>query len=193
MRLITLKAAVSVASLRGQQLAMEGRQETADLLFEVTLATVHPLLDEETEAQTGWLQAARLLTDGERRLVLDGLGVSRGGQCQTRLAAVLDLPEIASIAALDEVHDAIGATIAIGAPRYNAGDIRGCCIVYWATMQALLAAPVFRGIPQYARALAPIKAMLERQPPPLPLSDAGIDAFAWDLRHAFDATLKLVA
>jgi hypothetical protein len=112
-------------------------------------------------------------------------------QGELRLAALRDLPEITMLGSLDEIHTFISGAIGIGAPRYNAGDIIGCCTVYWATMVALVSAPVFRGFPGYAKAMAPLREIVEQTPPPLPIIGQGIDEFAWQLRHALDAVLAI--
>jgi hypothetical protein len=93
--------------------------------------------------------------------------------------------------ALEDLHEAIANAISVGAPRYNAGDIAGCCTMYWATIQAMIFAPVRRGFAGYARAMAQLKAVAETEPPPAPLDSRGVDMFAWDLRHAFDAALRV--
>ncbi|MBF6592342.1 MAG: hypothetical protein IVW57_17665 [Ktedonobacterales bacterium] len=190
-RLAAFKAAFDGVYHRAQALAAAGRIEAAEAAAETALRVAHALLGDETETQpVGWLRVARLITDIERPLIVDALGVSRAGQCLARLAIALDLPEVASLGNREEIGAVIGAAIAVGAPRYNSGDVRGCCAIYWATLQTLLAAPIFRGISGYARAIAPMKALAELPPPALPFDEAGIDAFAWELRHAFDATLK---
>ena len=49
-----------------------------------------------------------------------------------------------------------------------------------------------RGFPGYARALAPIRQVHEAEPPAHALDPAGVDAYAWALRHAFDAALRVI-
>ena len=67
----------------------------------------------------------------------------------------------------------------------------GCCTVYWGTIQSLLGAGVARGFPGYARALAQLRPISEAEPPTLPLDASRADEYAWTLRHALDATLRV--
>lgn len=155
------------------------------------LDSLHALLQADGEQLLGWWRAAVLLSDQNHAMLLDTLGASPLEQGELRLAALRDLPEITMLAGLDDIHAFIHGAIGIGAPRYNAGDIVGCCIVYWATMMALVAAPVFRGFPGHARAIGPLREIVEKAPPPLPVIGQGIDDFAWQLRHALDAVLAI--
>ncbi len=147
----------------------------------------------ETEAQSGGLRAMLALSDTERRLALDAAAASAMDIYLVRFETLLDVPDIVSISSVEEVHAAISAAINIGAPRYNAGDVLGCCTMYWATMQAIVSAPVFRGFPGYMRTLAPLRSALEAEPPPLPLTAEGLDQFAWTLRRTLDAVLAMSA
>jgi len=108
-----------------------------------------------------------------------------------RFEALIDVPDVASVGSLGDVQETISAAINVGAPRYNSGDVLGCCTMYWATMQALVLAPAFRGFPGYAKALAPLRAVLETPSSPLPLNADGLDQFAWTLRRALDTTLAI--
>jgi hypothetical protein len=91
---------------------------------------------------------------------------------------------------MDEMRRVISAAIAVGAPRYNAGDIRGCCRIYWTTMYTLVVAPAFRGFPGYERAMGPMQNVIERAAPAIALDTQSIDDYAWALRQAFDAALQ---
>jgi hypothetical protein len=164
---------------------------TATAIYSAALYSLHALLQADDEQLHGWWRAALLLSDLSRGLLLDTLAPSSLAQGELRLASLRDLPEINMLSSLDDIHSIINGAIGIGAPRYNAGDIIGCCTVYWATMIALVSAPVFRGFPGYAKAMAPLREIVEQTPPPLPIIGQGIDEFAWQLRHALDVALAI--
>ena len=155
------------------------------------LYSLHALLQADDEQVQGWWRAALLLSDPNHRILLDTLGAIQLEQCQLRLSALRDLPEVNTITSLEDIHAFINGAIGTGAPRYNAGDIIGCCSVYWATMMSLVSAPVFRGFHGHARAMAPLREIVEQAPPPLPMIAHNADDFAWQLRHALDAVLSL--
>lgn len=94
-----------------------------------------------------------------------------------------------AVESLGEMHHVLAAAIDVGAPRYNRGDVRGCAVKYWATIQTLLAAPATRGFPGHARVLGLLRAADEPDPLPGALDERGIDDLAWRLRRAFDAVL----
>lgn len=155
------------------------------------LNSLHALLLADDEQVQGWRRAALLLSDLNHALLLDTLGASQLHQCELRFAALRDLPEINAVNSLDDIHSLISGAISIGAPRYNSGDIVGCCTIYWATMMTLVSAPVFRGFPGYARAIASLREIVDQEPPPLPIIGQGVDEFAWQLRRTLDAVLAL--
>ena len=160
-------------------------------IYTAALYSLHALLQADDEQMQGWWRAALLLSDLSRGMLLDTLGATSLAQGELRLAALRDLPEITMLGSLDDIHTFISGATGVGAPRYNAGDIIGCCTVYWATMVALVSAPVFRGFPGYAKAMAPLREIVEQTPPPLPIIGQGIDEFAWQLRHALDIVLAI--
>jgi hypothetical protein len=191
LRLAALKAACDQVYRRAYEALTSGTPAVAEATAETALIMTALLLRDDAEVNAlGWQRAASQLTNLRQRIVLDGLGTTRAMLLLVRLAGILDLPDIAGIESTDEIQQTIRAAIAVGAPRYNAGDIRGCCGIYWATQHTLLGAPVLRGIPGYSRTIAPMRELAERAIPPLPLSDDGIDALAWDLRRAFDEALQ---
>ena len=189
MQFAQLKGAVEVVAARGQELLRQERQEAAQV-YETLLLTLHTLLGAEDDLATGWERAALVFTDTQRRLPPDILQLNNLRTWQLRAAALRDLPQIGTVASLDDIHTTIAGAIAIGAPRYNLGDVLGCCTIYWATIQALIVAPVPRGFQGNARALAPLRAAIEVGPGSA--TPSGIDAYAWRLRHALDATLQVV-
>jgi hypothetical protein len=191
---VQLEAVIGVVaetSARVRTLVEVGRVDAAEQVCLTLMYVLDALLASETDSPPAWVRTVRLLANDQQRLALDALDFTSLDQARTRMAALLDVPDIAALGSLGDLHHAIGAAIAVGAPRYNRGDIRGCCTIYFATMYTLVAAPVFRGISGYARALGPLRAALEMTPPPLPLDAAGIDEYAWTLRHAFDAALAI--
>jgi hypothetical protein len=186
-----LKAAIGEVSVRAARLESAGLIERAAEAYVTLLQVLNALFSPAEEQGYGWGRVVPALTDLNRRLALDALAPQLLGQLQTRAAALFDLPDITQIASLAEVHQAIVSAISVGAPRYNSGDIRGCCTMYWATGQALLCAQAVRGFPGYARVLAPIRQVYETEVPTHPLDRPAADAYAWALRHAFDAALQV--
>lgn len=189
-RLAALKTAVLAAGETARDLAARGRMESAEVAYHTLLVTLNELLRGE-ESLRGWQRVAALLAALDSRLPLDALAASRAGELQIRAQAMLDLPDLTVLASIEDIHDTIAAAIAVGAPRYNVGDIAGCCIIYWATLHTILAAPATRGFPGHARALAQLRPVAEAEIPPRPLDAGAIDRYAWVLRHAFDATLAI--
>lgn len=192
-RITALKAAVAEADTRARAFLARNRLDAAESTYETLLVVVRALLSPNADLLHGWQRIAYLLSDTYQRILLDALAPSRMGELQIRAAALLDLPDLLAVASPEAIADAIAAAITIGAPRYNAGDVRGCCIVYWATAQTLVAAPATRGFPGHARALGHLRAALEMPPPAMPFGADGVDALAWALRDAFDAILAMKA
>lgn len=191
--LTAMKASVFEVDARVRVLQTNGRLDAAEACYDTALLVLNTLLVADADTVHGWARAARLITDIRQRLPIDALAPSRIGELQVRTAALLDLPDITSVSSFAQVQDVIAAAINIGAPRYNDGDIRGCAVVYWSTMQSLVAAPAVRGFSGHARSMAQLRAALDQPPPPYPLEAAGTDDFAWMLRRAFDATVRLAS
>jgi len=186
-----LKAATVEADSRAKLWQAQGRHDVAEAIYETLLLTLNALLGAEEEQLRGWQRAALLITDPRARLAVDALGVARLDELQMRVSTLLDLPDVTVLTSMQDIHDALSAAIRVGASRYNAGDIWGCCTVYWGTIQSLLGAAVARGFPGYARALAQLRPISEAEPPTLPLDASRADEYAWTLRHALDATLRV--
>lgn len=190
MRLTAIQASVAMtwsSIIQASQIS----PQTATNVSMVALRSLHALMAADDEQTQGWWRAAYPLTDIDHALLLDTLGTSQLEQCQLRFSALRDLPDIDAISSMEEIHAVIGGAIGIGAPRYNSGDIVGCCTIYWATMMTLTAAPVYRGFPGHARAMGSLRDIIEREPPILPIIGQGVDEFAWQLRHALDAVLAI--
>jgi hypothetical protein len=172
-------------------LATRGQLDAADAAYGAGLLVLYTMLGGDQDALFGWQRVASLLSDTRTRLILDALAAPRISRWQIRAAALLDLPDLTSVASMADIHAVITAAINGGAPRYNAGDIRGCCTKYWATVQSLLAAPAVRGFPGHAKAMAQLRPITELEVPPGEFDAAGIDNLAWTLRYTLDATLRI--
>lgn len=192
MRLTAIHAAVATLWTSIVQSSQIAPQTAANTSI-VTLRSLHALMAADDEQAQGWWRAALALTDVDHALLLDILGATQLDQCQLRISALRDLPELNAIDSMEDIHTVIRAAVAIGAPRYNAGDVLGCCSAYWATMMTLTAAPVFRGFPGHARAMATLREIIERPIPPMMHFAPSLEEFAWQLRHALDAVMAIEA
>lgn len=190
-RLAALQAAVAVADRQGRLLQRSGHLAPAEAVYETTLAALHALLETDVEVLRGWWRVAYTITDTSHRLLLDALTLSPFEQFQTRITSLLDLPDIGGLTSLNEMHEVATAAIGKGAPRYNGGDIRGCCLIYWSAIQVLGTAPVLRGFPGYARAMGLLRPMLDGEAPPAVMSATEIDQLAWHLRQILDGILQM--
>jgi serine protease Do len=189
-RLASAQTAATEALTRARALLDIGEVAGAEMVFETLLATLDLTLREDSEALPASERTLLMITGASRRLPIDALHPARLDQLAMRVAAITDIPELTTLGSMDEMRRVISAAIAAGAPRYNAGDIRGCCRIYWATMHTLVVAPAFRGFPGYERALGPLQNVIDRPAPMVALDAAGIDDYAWTLRRAFDAALQ---
>ncbi len=159
-RLAAIQASVATTWSYTQSPQMSPQVATG--IGTAALHSLYALLQADDEQTQAWRRAALLLTDLGHALLLDTLGTSQLDQCQLRFSALRDLPDIDTINSLGDIQALIGGAISIGAPRYNSGDIVGCCTIYWATMMALVSAPVLRGYPGHARAIAPLREIVEK-------------------------------
>ena len=189
-RLASAQTAATEALTRARALLDMGEVAGAEMVFETLLATLDLTLREDSEALPASERTLLMITGASRRLSIDALHPARLDQLATRVAAIADIPELTTLGSMDEMRRVISAAIAIGAPRYNAGDIRGCCRIYWTTMHTLVAAPAFRGFSGYERAMGPMQDVIDRPAPMVTLDAASIDDFAWTLRRAFDTALQ---
>lgn len=189
-QLAALKAAVIDCGTYASGLQIEGRLDAVEGLYTALHLTTRHLLHAEGTPR-GWQRAALLATDLRIRQTLDALAADRLGELQLRAAALLDLPSLVTVESFEQITATIANAINTGAPRYNAGDLHGCCVVYWGTIQTLVAAPATRGFPNYARAIGQLRVVADLEPPPYPLDDAGVDDYAWTLRQAFDNVLAM--
>lgn len=190
-QIAALKAAVVEIDARARLLLASQDLNAAEASYDTLLITINTLLDAESSSLHGWQRAAQIITDTRARLQIDALAPSRIEELQTRIATLLDLPDLTSVSNQSDINHVIAAAINVGAPRYNDGDIWGCCTIYWGTMQSLIHAPASRGFAGYARAINVFRAAIEAKPSPFPLDAAGVDEFAWELRQAFDEVARI--
>ena len=205
MRLQSLKTTIRGIMAQGDQ--SRGPTER-QMLYLHTCQIFTLLLDAPDEAGAGWSRAAltilrpmttrqsgpmpalttsrSLLSPQRSRPLVEAVGSAPAlAELQESLLTVLELPDITSLASLEEVIAPIEAAISVGAPRYNRGDIDGCARTYFATALTLTLAQANRGFPGQARALDTLKkGLAEAQTAP------DVDARAWALRHAFDRVLR---
>jgi hypothetical protein len=189
-RLASAQTAATEAQTRARALLDLGEVSGAEMVYETLLATLDLLLRFDNDAQPASERTLLMITGANQRLPIDALYPSRLDQLATRVGAISDIPEMTTLGSMDEMRRVISAAISVGAPRYNAGDIRGCCRIYWATMHTLVVAPAFHGFPGYERAMGPMQNVIERPAPLNALDTQSIDEYAWALRQAFDTALQ---
>ncbi len=190
MRLNTVKQIILDADARARSLDMNGRSELQIPVYETCLAALR-IASADDDPQPAWERFMVTLCDTHYRLMLDALDPTPVEQLRRRLASIADLPELTGFGALEDIHALIAAAINVGAPRYNAGDVRGCAALYWTALHLIADAPATRGIPGYARAIAQVRPAIDLEPPAGPFTPAAVDAFAWEMRHALDAAARV--
>jgi|GEM_PF-1169253 hypothetical protein len=190
-RLNAVKALAAQISSRVTQAPGNTRIEVAEASYSTLLLTMHTMLGSDQETLKGWQQVAWLVSNLNIRLLIDMLADNRVAELQVRVATLLDIPDLPPISSLADIHEAIHAAIRVGAPRYNSGDQRGCCTVYWATIQTLLATTPVRGFPGFARALGQLRPIAELEVQLMSLGPEQTDELAWEMRHALDAALEI--
>lgn len=185
MRYSTLRQIITEADTHARALSVS--PETRLAIYEVGLSSLHLALA-ESEQPRAWERVALMLTNRRTRLPVDALDASATEQARRRLALLAELPEITGFASYQEIVDAVGGAISVGAPRYNSGDIRGCAALYWMVIRLMCETPATRGFPGYARLQGHLKSLADAKPHAGTMSHAEADAWAWELRHALDAT-----
>jgi hypothetical protein len=203
MQLLSLKNAIQGSIALAEK---QGSQAERQLVYQHTCQVLTLLLETPGEASPGWPKAALTLLrpQAERQigqfaasgaLNLPGPPLSRPlveliaplslNDLHEHLLTILELPEVVTINAAQDIQNVLEEAIAVGAPRYNRGDIAGCARLYLATALTLVNAQFSRGFPGHARALDTLKkGLAEAQ------MLTTIDDRAWALRHAFDRVLK---
>jgi hypothetical protein len=189
-RLASAQTAATEAQTRARALLDLGEVSGAEMVYETLLATLDLLLRFDNDAQPASERTLLMITGANQRLPIDALFPTRLDQLATRVGAISDIPELTTLGSMDELRRVISAAISVGAARYNAGDIRGCCRIYWTTMHTLVVAPAFRGFLGYERAMGPMQNMIEHVAPSIALDTQSIDDYAWGLRQAFDTALQ---
>ncbi len=159
-------------------------------VYEVALVSLRLALA-ESEQPRSWERVALTLADLRDRLPVDALDTIAVEQAWRRLALLADLPEVTGFASYQDIVALISETINVGAPRYNSGDIRGCAALYWMTVRLIYETPATRGFPGYARLQGHLKTLAEAEAHTGTMSHAEVDAWAWELRHALDATARV--
>ena len=191
-RLATIKAMVAQIQAHMAEVPISARGEAAEASFWTLLMSMHAtLFMPDEEPFKGWQQVVWQLTNLQTRLLVDMLAQSPLGELQARVVTLLDIPDLPPIDDLAAIHEAIKAAIRIGAPRYNSGDHAGCCTVYWATIQTLIATMPAKGVAGFARALGKLRPIAELDVLPIAFAPADVDKLAWDMRYAFDAVLEV--
>ncbi len=188
MRHSTLRQIVTETETRARALSAGSDAQLA--LYEVALTSIRLALA-ESEQPRAWERVALSLADQRARLPVDALDASPAEQARRRLALLADLPEVTGVASYQDIVDLIGETINVGAPRYNSGDIRGCGALYWTIIRLICETPATRGFPGYARLQGQLKPLTDAEPHAGTMSHAEADAWAWELRHALDATVRV--
>lgn len=190
-QLEALKVSVRTVHAHAMVLAADGRPDEGEVAYATLFQVVSALFADPPDEVSGWPRVVPVLTRLSVRLGLDALAASRLGQMQVRAATLLDLPKVTTLATMADIGDVIDRALATGKQREASGDIRGCCTVYWAAGQALLAAHVTRGIPGYTKALAPIRQVHEAEPPTRTLDPGGLRFYARTLQLAFGAAVPV--
>jgi hypothetical protein len=157
-----------------------------------TLTTIRRVLEEQ-EQPRAWERVALSLADQRARLPIDALDALPVERARRRLAMLAETPSIAGFDSYQDVVDLIGEAIKVGAPRYNSGDIRGCAALYWLVVRLICETPATRGFPGYARLQGQLKPLADAEARAGMMSYAEVDAWAWELRHALDASLRVAA
>ncbi len=204
MQLLSLKNAIQGSIALAEK---QSSQAERQLVYQHTCQLLTLLLGTPGEASPGWPRAALTLLRSQAERQTDqfaaaGGALSLSGGQRSRplvelmaplpsnelyehLLTILELPEVVTINSAQEMQKVLEEAIAVGAPRYNRGDIAGCARLYLATALSLVNAQFSRGFPGHARALDTLKkGLAEAQ------LLTTIDDRAWALRHAFDRVLK---
>jgi hypothetical protein len=158
--------------------------------YDLALTAIRLILA-ESEQPRAWERVALTLTDRRARLAVDALDALPVEQARRRLALLAELPDITGFASYQDIVEVIGETISVGAKRYNSGDIRGCAALYWMVIRLICETPATRGFSGYARLQSHFKPLADSEAYAGTMSHTEADAWAWELRRAFDAMLRI--
>lgn len=178
-----------VAEADGRARAFGAVPEARLAIVEMALSCLRQAL-EDTEQPSAWERVALILADQRALIPVDALELTPLERAQRRLRLLTELPEVTGFASFQDVTVVISNAINIGAPSYNSGDIRGCAALYWIIIRLICEAPATRGFPGYARLQGQLKPLAEPDAPIRPMTPQEADAYAWELRHALDATVR---
>jgi hypothetical protein len=190
MRYTTVQRLVAEADTQARALGtnLDGRLA----VYVMTLTSIHLALADgdppsgQLQGLHGWERVTQLLADRRERLPIDALDSLPFDQARRHLGLIAEMPEVTGIATHQELVDLIGEAINRGAPRYNAGDARGCAALYWVFARLIYETPATRGFPGYARLQAQLKPLAEASAAPERMSDSEAESWAWELRYALD-------
>lgn len=185
MRYSSLRPLIAESSTRAR--AFVAIAEARQAIFEMTLSCLRQAFA-DLEQSVAWQRVALTLADQRTPSPVDGLDASGLDRAQRRLALLGELPEVVAFAAPDDLTGLIANAINIGAPRYNSGDVRACGALYWMVVRLICETPTVRGIPGYARLQGQLKPLADAGASGALMTSAEVDAWAWGLRRALDAT-----
>ena len=171
---------------RAVQLRMLRETHDAAVVEETLIQSFFTLVS-NIDDDLGWVRASRILLNMQLPLSLDALARSEKPISALRLNAVLAMPDVTTIESMGVIHDVIDRAISIGAPMYNNGDPGGCATLYWTTALILSYAPTPRGFPGQAKALKPLRQVVDDTQTFISRDLQGMEDFAWRLRRALDA------
>lgn len=187
MRYATLRQIVAEATSHAH--TVESSPEARQAVYGMALGALRLALDDDAQTE-GWARVARTLTTRDR-LPVDALNSSPADQARRRLALLSELPDVHGFTSFQDVVDLIGQTISKGAPLYNGGDPRSCAALYWMVIRLICETTATRGFPGYARVQSQLKPLADAEASPERMSHDDADAWAWELRHALDATVRV--
>ena len=187
MRHASLRLLVAEADNRAR--AFGAAPDARLAIAEMTLACLCQAM-EDIEQPVAWQRVALTLANQRALIPVDALEANTLDRAQRRLRLLVELPNVTGFASFQDITDVISDAINIGAPSYNSGDVRGCAALYWMIIRLICEAPATRGFPGYARLQGQLRSLAEAAAPARPFTAQETDAWAWELRHALDATVR---
>lgn len=188
LRFATLFAAAQTLHAQANQTRTHTTGEDANLIDATLVQLLYPLV-QGLAGDGGWLRAARLVLDVATTAQIDALVAPAWSRAAVRIATLVMVPDVEQLASLAMAHSLIDAAIQIGAPAFNAGDVRGCVTVYWATALTLVEAPLSQRNLRLTQALTPLRQAITAPQAAIGADERALRDYAWMLRHAFDEVL----
>ena len=188
----------SIAQAHAPALVARQQQRAAEIeRIDTTIVQVISAMQARLGTGKGWFPALRLLLDPIAPLAIDMLQSPLWPLVSMRVEGIIFMPEIAEVATVDGIRQAIEAAIDLGAPAYNSGDMRTCAMQYWITAFTLAHAPVDLtsgpvGPRAMIRILQPLRQATTERPVAIGNDLRAIGDFAWLLRHSFNASLAVI-